>query len=128
MNDASASAEERFREPRAIVRLWIGVLLAPAAWAAQMAAGYAVLPWLCANDTARFVPIAIGGVGLVLALAGVLVAFANWRAAGRGWRATGRAAVDRARFMAVTGLLLGTYVSAIIVLQLALSVGLDPCA
>lgn len=122
------TAEHRFSQPRGIVRLWAGLLLAPAAWAVQMGISYALVPALCRADAGRTAIYVVGFAGLAVALAGLYFAFLNWRDAGKGWRATGKKAVDRARFMAVTGLLLGGYVTVIIVLQLALSFGLDHCA
>ena len=121
-------AERRFREPRGIARLWAGLLLAPAAWALQMAATYAVIPALCRANASGALLVVISGLGLLVALGGLAFAFLNWRDAGKGWRATGKAAVDRARFMAVTGGLLAAYVTVIIAVQLALSAGLDHCA
>jgi hypothetical protein len=121
-------AEHRFSQPKGIARLWAGLLLAPAAWAVQMGISYALVPALCQAGAGRTAIFIVGFAGLAIALVGVWFAFLNWRDAGKGWRATGKEAVDRARFMAVTGLLLGGYVSVVIVLQLALSFGLDHCA
>jgi hypothetical protein len=119
--------EHAFRQPGRIASLWAGLLLPPFAWALQMAISYAAVPWLCRLGASRALLVAVPVGGLAVALAGLFVAYRNWRAAGSGWRATGKSAVDRARFMSLAGLLLGGYVSAIIVLQLGLTLGLDVC-
>lgn len=124
---AAESMEQAFRTPGRLASLWAGLLLPPAAWAVQMAISYAAVPWLCRFGASRALLVVVAVGGLAVALAGVFLAWRNWRDAGGGWRATGKGAVDRVRFMALAGLLLGGYVAAIIVLQLGLTLGLDVC-
>jgi hypothetical protein len=127
MSTDPSAAERHFSEPRGIVLLWAGLLLAPAAWALQFAVIYALVPWLCRSGAGELPLLIASLVGAAVGIVGVVLAFNNWRRAGSGWRATGNAAVDRARFLAVTGLLLGSYVVAIIVMQAAVMLGTGVC-
>jgi hypothetical protein len=127
MSRDHSQAERHFNEPKGIALLWAGLLLAPAAWALQFAVIYALVPWLCRIGAGELPLLIASVVGAIVGIVGVVLAFNNWRRAGSGWRATGNAAVDRARFFAVTGLLLGGYVVAIMLLQAAVTFGTDVC-
>jgi hypothetical protein len=127
MDPDTAATEARFTQPRSILVQIAALLLAPLAWAVHMAVSYALVPMVCQRGAGALALHLTSAIGLAIALLGLLLAWRTWRAAGRGWRATGHEAIDRARFLSVTGLLLGGYVTVILLLQAALSFGLDPC-
>ena len=52
---------------------WAGLVTGPAAWAINTQLGYALVPWICANESKLIPPIALGMT--LVALAG---AFVSW--------------------------------------------------
>jgi hypothetical protein len=82
------------------VALWSGIMAGPLAWAVNLEARYALVPWACAHG-ARWVLLLVAAVTLAVSLAGFLFA----------WQGGGRAANDpshaaRIRFMAIAGFML----------------------
>ena len=61
---------------------WAGLAAGPGAWAVNLQANYAAVPWICAHRV-NFIPV----VALVLALvaaAGALLSWRHWRVAPSG--------------------------------------------
>lgn len=82
------------------VALWSGILAGPFAWAVNLEARYALVPWACAHGP-RWVLLLVAGVTLAVSLFGFLFA---WRGAASAGDDPGHAA--RVRFMATAGFLL----------------------
>lgn len=112
-------------EARRIAALWAGLLLAPAAFLANLELGYALVPAACRINSARPVH-AVHLVCLLLAIAGVLIAYGNRRSAGElGAGVDGRAA--RTRFMGGLGIAVGLLFALVIVSQSIPGFVLSPC-
>ena len=85
-------------------RLWLGMLLPPAAWAVQLQTVYLTSDYGCRSGV--FLPNHLVSVFAVLAsIAGGAIAWGCWLEAGKGWRAEDAGALSRSRFMAIIGML-----------------------
>lgn len=124
MERARASSEPsvddgKGRRSPGIVRLYVGMTVAPLAWALHMLVSYSLAAHACFPtdaalgrpvwpDLRSFVVVATVGAWLML-WAGFLVAWLNWRATGRASSAGSgqilQTGSGRSRFMALCGLL-----------------------
>jgi hypothetical protein len=96
-------------EPDRSRRLWLGVLLAPAAWMVAEGVGYVLVSRLCepasrlasstADTHAKIAQAVVCGLCLLIAVAGLFVAIENWREV----RAATGPREGRMMFMAVGG-------------------------
>jgi hypothetical protein len=120
----------RFDRPStpASLLLWIGVLGAPIAWAAQLVVGYGAEEADCSRGGGSFdssQPLNVGvsiGAGVV-GVASLLVAFGLWRRT-RERDVDGR---GRVTFMAVTGILVSLLFLALIAVTAIGTTHFDPC-
>jgi hypothetical protein len=111
---AVTSTTSRFPPERALLTLWIGVLLPPVAWFLSQQISYALVPWACATGRQFVLPL----VTLAMLLPATISGAMAWRS----WRRTGSSRPDEAgsvqahsRFMALAGLLMsGMFVLAIL--------------
>jgi hypothetical protein len=123
----ATAAKKEFRSNEGISALWVGVLLAPVAWAAQQQALYAMVPWSCQTGHA-FALHAVSLAAVLFALVGALVAWRNWSRAGRGESDDDRGgARARSRFLAVLGLVASLFFALVIVAQGIAAFVLHPC-
>ncbi|HEX6898403.1 MAG TPA: hypothetical protein VF789_01765 [Thermoanaerobaculia bacterium] len=102
------------RVERRDVLLWLGVLAGPLAWAAQLQINYALAPTACALGGKTFLHL----VSLVAFLVAVAGAFVGWlwrRKLPEGSTEFGDAEASRARFMALSGMILGLFFALVIV-------------
>lgn len=106
-------AETIMADPVRSFRLWIGLLLPPITWAAQLQTVYLTSERGCMVMDFTWNHIVSIAAAAIAAVA-FLVAFSEWKAAGRG---TGDEAADpatRRRFMAILGMLMGALFTALI--------------
>lgn len=96
--------------------LWIGMLLAPAAWIAQLQTLYLTSEYGCAYSD-FFWNHVVSFAALLLSLSGLFVAWREWKAAGSSTEDASGKPISRRRFMAMVGILTGLLFSAVIVAQ-----------
>jgi len=106
--------------------LWLGLLLAPAAFLTNLEVAYAVVPHACSAGS-RLLVHAVHAVCLLIAVAGVLIALKRWRLNGETWPGDAGGRVSRSRFMSGVGLLLSLFISLVILAQWIPSFVLNPC-
>jgi hypothetical protein len=107
---------------------WLGLGLPPFAWIAQIAANYALVPWLCRWERGPLLLQLIVGAAVLIAGAGVAIAWYEWRRHGGGSvLSAGSSRNDRPRFMALWGLLLGGLLLALIGSQAVPVFLVPPC-
>ena len=121
-------------EPIDRTRLWLGVLLAPGAWLLVEGVGYVVSARLCAIGVAdtthpaapSYVQLVICATGFVAALVGLRISVRNLRvnAAADGDETPAR---GRARFMAMSGVILSVLFTGSIVFYALPAFVLDAC-
>ncbi len=85
-------------------RLTFGLLGAPLMWAAQMQTLYSLGTMAC-GDRARISLHLVSLLALLVAAAGAVVAWRAWRAVGPEWPPDAGDVPDRARFMAMAGII-----------------------
>jgi hypothetical protein len=104
----SSEREKYFNRPAGIVWLWAGVLAGPIAWALSQQVAYLLATLDCSygKDLALWPVMALT---LLLAAGGALLSWSNWRRAGKEMPDEGGGIISRGRFMAVAGLLLGSF-------------------
>lgn len=117
-------------------RLWLGVLLAPGAWLLVEGVGYVVAARLCALDVLgadsthsaapNYVQLLICAAGFVASLVGLWISTRNLRVTSAD-EADEPPARGRARFMAMTGVLLSVLFAGSIVLYALPAFVLDAC-
>ena len=114
-------------EARELLRLWLGFLAAPVAWALQLQTTYALVPKACDDHT--LAPLHVSSaVFLAVAVAGLWIAWRNWQLVGQGWpSAEEGGSASRARFMAVLGMLSSSLFVLLIVAQWIPVLFIDPC-
>lgn len=107
---------------------WLGLGLPPLAWVIQAAVNYALVPWLCRWERGTLLIHAVSAVALLLALVGMGLSWHEWRRHGGGsLLAAGSGLHERPRFMALWGLLLGGFLSAVILVQALPGFVVPPC-
>jgi hypothetical protein len=115
-----------FSSAPGIALLWTGILAGPLAWALDLTVSYALVKWTCGSQHTSVLHL-LTLVTLVITAGG---AFASWRAlqwTPRRGPEDGPRPVDRARFMALLGLVsAGVFALAIVGNQLP-RVMLDAC-
>lgn len=131
-------------------RLWLGLLLAPAAFLIDLGASFALVEQTCRSGD-RAVSWSITVAALLMAAAGVWSAWSSWRAIGpdphpsdegvehSSPRSSGHALAQRLRtdapgpegrkrFMALSGLLLGSFFFVLILASVVPALLIAPCA
>jgi hypothetical protein len=83
--------------------LWTGILAGPLAWAFDLAASYAVVPWVCRTGRYALLPL-ITLVSLAVVIAGAMLAARALRRTAADVPSDGGRPRQRARFMALLGL------------------------
>jgi hypothetical protein len=122
----STDPDQYFSQPRGILRLWVGILAAPTAWALQPQANYSLAALMCSPGGELATHIVSAGA-LVLAAVGAGTAWRNWGQTGREWRARGGRPAERSRFMALGGFFLSLLFSLAIVAQAIPTFIFSPC-
>ena len=113
-------------DAKEIRALWIGLLLAPAAFLLNLELAYAVVPKACSSASQLPMHL-VHLICFALALLGVVTAWRMWRAGGEIWPGGAGGRVARSRFMAGVGLLTSLLFALVIVAQWIPSFVLGPC-
>ena len=85
------------------VRQWVGMFLAPAAFAAHLQVNYYLVRWACLRDGELWMHL-VDLIAVALGLAGTFVAWRTWQRMGREEPGEESGVLPRTRFLAVTGL------------------------
>jgi hypothetical protein len=108
--------QKEFSEKRGQFWLWVGLLLPPAVWSAQLEIVYLLTEYGCA--TANFLPVHItSAAALILSVFGGLVSWHNWMKTGGEWKSESAEPISRSSFMAILGVLTGALFSLVIFAQ-----------
>ena len=106
--------------------LWLGLLLAPAAFLVNLEIAYAVVPHACSSGSRLLVHL-VHAVCVVVAAAGALTALRMWRLTGQTWPGETGGRLARSRFLAGQGLFLSLLFVLVILAQWIPSFVLTPC-
>ena len=118
-----APADEGDPVPKAA--LWTAVLGGPAVALAGLEVLYLLVPWSCRN---RAWPLhAAAAAAALLVLGAFLLSWRSWRSVDRGWPGDGEGAEDRARFLAVVGMLSAAVSFTVVLAQWIAILVLNPC-
>ncbi|MEA2204901.1 MAG: hypothetical protein QOE77_1677 [Blastocatellia bacterium] len=96
--------KEASNTAREALALWVGVLLPPIAWAAQMEINYALVRRACLIQRSAALYL-VTGVALLLVLVAAFVSLSKWKESGAGWPSESSDPRTRLRFLSVLGLL-----------------------
>jgi ABC-type uncharacterized transport system YnjBCD permease subunit len=96
--------------------LWVGMLLPPTAWAAQLQALYLTSEFGCFTSD-FFWNHVVSVVALVLSIFGGFTAWREWKSAGSNTEDEGGNPLSRKRFMSMIGILTGSLFTAVIFAQ-----------
>jgi hypothetical protein len=113
-------------DARAIRALWIGLLVAPAAFLLNLEVSYALVPTACSSRNHLLTHV-VHLVCLLLVVFGGLTAWRCWKATGETWPAGEGGPLARSRFMAGLGWLTSALFALVILAQWIPSFILDPC-
>ena len=113
-------------DARHIRMLWGGLLLAPAAFLANLQIAYALVPAACAARNTLPLHL-VNAASLAVALAGGLIAWRSWSTVGRRWPDGEAGPIGRSRFLAAMGVSLTALCVLVIVAQWTAVFLLDPC-
>jgi hypothetical protein len=97
---------------------WVGLFLAPAAFAVHFQLNYLLVMWVCGNDVGTFVIHFTSAVALGLSLLGGWVAYVTWRRAGAEAESDGEGVLPRTRLLGSLGMGLSAVLSLILLAQL----------
>lgn len=101
----ATAAEERFTEPRGLLRLWYAVLIGAAAWKLQLVVNYALVPYAC-WQRAEWMLHAASFAPALLAASGGWVGWKIWKETGGGTELETGGPTGRSRFMALSAIAL----------------------
>lgn len=126
-------SDERTGAPVASGTLWFGVLGAPVVWGARLVASYALVAPVCRGGGGLVLHLA-SAAALGVSLIALLVAWRSYQATRPAERPPAERAgpvdpwvLDRARFMAVLGLLMSAFFALVIVAEWSGVFVTDPC-
>jgi hypothetical protein len=111
---------------RGAMRLWVAMLCGPVAWLAAFQGDYARVERACVGR-ARWPLHLVMGLAVLLTLGGLALSWRLWRGVGRQWPDEAGTATARARFMAMSGLLIGAFFLLLLLAQWWANVVLHPC-
>src|SRR3954469_16306367 len=115
--------------PLTTLALWMGFLLAPAAWAVHLQFVYATSEQVCKQHLSRATLNGVSTACLTVAVFGGVLATMNWLLAGAKWPSDERSdLVARRRFLAAEGILTGLLFTVVIVAQWMALVYHSPCS
>lgn len=147
--DRGHSRDGRWRGPRPIALLWLGMLAAPAAFMVELTASFALVERVCETGGVALIWAVTIGAALVAVAAGV-VAWRNWQAIGpdpepRGegversapastghtlaseYRTDAPGPIGRSRFMALAGIGVSAFFLLVVLASAIPMLALAPC-
>jgi hypothetical protein len=96
--------KKEFSKTGGQLRLWLGFLLPPVAWAIQLQTVYLTTLYGCSSSD--FMPNHLVSIFALLAsIIGGVIAWRGWLETGKQWKAEAADATSRSRFMAILGML-----------------------
>jgi hypothetical protein len=142
--------EQRWQRTRAIVLLWVGVLLAPLAFLLDLTASFALADHPCGAPDSWLTWIVTGVAALAAGVA-VMISLRNWRRVGADpepqgegvehsdprstghtvaahYRTDGPSAPGRSRFMALAGVALGSFFLVVVIASVIPTLFIHPCS
>lgn len=118
---------ERIRpDERAPVAQWVGLGLAPAAFAAHLQIAYNLVPWACVRGGEIWIHV-VGVVSVIVALVGSIVAWRVWLRAGREVPGEDGGSLPRTRFIGAVGLGTSSMLTLLLFAQWVTAFFLSPC-
>jgi hypothetical protein len=105
---------------------WTGFFLAPATFFAHLQVAYVLVPLACATGNHLWLHVA-GALSVLLAIAGTMVARGVWTRDGGGAPGEHGGPPPRARFLGVTGTVMGALFTLLLAAQWAAAFILSPC-
>jgi hypothetical protein len=124
--------EQRFSEPREVALLWYGFLGGMLAWKLQLMVAYALVPYACWHDLTITIHVA-SLLFFLMAVSAAWLSWGTWKEVGGhplsegGYDETVSATVGRTRFMAVAGVIMGSFSALVILAQWIPNLILSPC-
>ncbi|HEV7992739.1 MAG TPA: hypothetical protein VGP25_12995 [Gemmatimonadaceae bacterium] len=106
-------AERITPNERAPVAQWVGMFLAPAAFAAHLEIAYNVIPWACVRGGDLWMHI-IDVAAVLLALVGTIVAWRVWQRTGRDAPGESGGSLPRTSLLGVCGLGLSAMITLVL--------------
>jgi hypothetical protein len=119
-------AERITPDERAPVAQWVGMFLAPAAFALHLQINYNLVPWACVRGGDLWVHL-VDLVAVLVSLAGTIVAWRVWLSAGRQVPGEEGDSLARTRFMGATGLGFGATITLVLIAQWAAAFFISTC-
>ena len=104
--------------PTAVTRLWFGILAGPVAWTLQLAISYPLAQLSCHAGYRSQHPLTlqvVAGAALMMIAFGALTAWNALQAAPAPASTDGGRSIDRARFMAMLGLLFAALFTLVVI-------------
>ena len=105
---------------------WTGMLLPPAVFFAHLQGAYVLVPRACRYDAAVWLHV-VGVASVLLAAVGTWVAWRVWSEAGRGESTEPGGALARARFLGVSGFVMGALFVLLLAAQWLVAFVISPC-
>jgi hypothetical protein len=105
---------------------WTGFFLAPATFFAHLQVAYVLVPWSCARDSHLWLHVA-GALSVLLALVGTAVAWTVWAREGGGEPGQHGGPSPRARFLAVSGVVMSAMFALLLAGQWVAVFIISPC-
>ena len=106
--------------------LWLGILAGPVAWALDLTMSYAVVKWVCAARTTYVLP-TITIFAMAIVCAGAAVSWRAFKHTASDVPTDGGQPRQRARFMAILGLILAALFALQILTTTIPQVAIDAC-
>jgi hypothetical protein len=121
-----AAEADRTDRHGGLLTQWLGLALAPAAFAVHLQIGYSLVPWACLRQNSVWVHVS-GALSVALALLGVWFAWRAWHDNGGGDPTEKYGAEPRARFLGVMGVTTSAVLALILAAQWAAVFVISPC-
>jgi hypothetical protein len=113
-------------DSKRIAALWVGLLIPPLAFLANLEVSYALVPTACKVGNQSMIHL-VHLVFLLLALGAGLIAWNSWNTYGTEWSGTEGGPIARSRFMAGSGLMSSAMFVLVILAQWLPGFALSPC-
>jgi hypothetical protein len=124
--------EDRYNEKSKVAWLWWGFLGGFFAWKLHLMVSYMLVPYACWHDLSILIDVA-SLVLVLMALSSVWVSWVTWKEVGGhplgegGYDESTSATIGRTRFMAISGVIVGTFTALVILGQWIPNLVLSPC-
>ena len=117
---------ERFTRWPGLMSLTLGLLLGPTVALANQQLTYTVNMWACGRGLQAVIHI-VPALCLIVTLGAAFTAYRDWVAVERGVEDEAASVATRSRFVAIMGIIISLFSSAVILAQWAAIFVFDPC-